>query len=262
MVADIKKYMKAGIFIMAIMMAMTGLMGCQMAGDNITNKIEDGLKNELGEEFKVFWLQGSNFDTEYEAYVSPVSNPDIRFTVYTDGNGKLEHFKKTSYYSAKVWNDFAQEIIKAFDTNGIEAFCKAQAGGPISAPRTIPKITSLNTTVKEYINTNPTYEFSIDVILNESDAMNKETLNKIVKVLEKENEVYPGICIYGKFYFYDDEGYSKSKAYFERTVTPSDTILRKYGLKNSCLNGIKDNKVNESVEEMLKDLEKNNNTAR
>lgn len=253
--ADIKKYMKVGIFIMAITMATAGLTGCKMARDNIANKIEDNLKNELGEEFKVFGLQGSNFDTEYEAYVSPVSNPDIRFTVYADKDGKPKDFKESSYYSAKVWNDFAQEIIKAFDANGIEAFCKASAGNITT------KAASLDTTVKEYIEMNPNCEFSIDVILNESDAMNKETLKKMVKALEKVNETYPGIYLYGAFFFYDGEGYSKAKDYFKSTVSPSYTILQDYDVKYSCYNGLKDNKVNYTVEEMLNNLEVDKNVA-
>lgn len=254
---NIKKYMKVGIFIMAITMATAGLTGCKMARDNIANKIEESLKKELGEEFNVFWLQGSNFDTEYEAYVSPVSNPDIRFTVYTDKYGKPDGSYKNSYYTAKVWNDFAQEIIKEFDANGLEAYCKAEAGNPVSeAGNPMSEVTSLDTTVKEYIEMNPNCEFGIDVILNESDAKNKEILNKIVKVLEKENEIYPGICIYGMFYFYEEEWYLKTKEFIKSTVHPSSTILEQNNLKYSCRNGIKDNKVNYSVDEMLKDPEK------
>jgi hypothetical protein len=244
----LKNYMKVGILIMAIGMSMAGLMGCNMARDNIKTKIEDNLKEVYGEEFKVFWLQGSLFGTEYEAYVSPVSNMDIRFNVYTDEYGKPEYFIKSSYYDAKVWNDFAQEIIKAFDDNGIEAFCKASAGN------TTTEVPSLDTTVEEYIEMNPNCEFSMQVILNESDATNKETLNKIVKVLEKQNEIYPGICIYGMFYFYEEEGYLESKAFIKRTVHPSSTVLKE-NMKYSCRNGIKDNKVNYLVEEMLKEME-------
>jgi hypothetical protein len=254
-VINVKKYMKVGILIMAITLSMTALTGCKMAKDKIENKIEDNLKTEIGEEFKVFWLQGSNFDTEYEAEVSLASNPDISFTVYTDKYGNPDGSYKSSYYTAKVWNDFAQEIIKAFDANGVEAICKASAGNITT------EVTSLDMTVKEYIEANPNFHFSIDVIMNESDAMKKETLNRIVKVLEHENEVYPGISIYGIFYFFDEEGYSKSKAYYEKTVMLSDTILKDYGLKYSCLNGIKDNKVNESVDEMLKSLEEDNNVV-
>jgi hypothetical protein len=93
----IKNYMKVGILIIAIGKSMAGLMGCNMARNNIKSKIQDNLKIELGEEFKVFWLQGSLFGTEYEANVSPVSNMDIRFTVYTDEYGKAEDFNKSSY---------------------------------------------------------------------------------------------------------------------------------------------------------------------
>lgn len=247
--------MKVGILIMAITMSMVGLTGCKMAKDNIENKIEDNLKVEIGEEFKVFWLQGSNFDTKYEAEVSLVSNPDISFTVYTDKYGKPDGSYKGTYYTAKVWNDFAQEIIKAFEANGIEAICKASAG------KTTAEVSSLDMTVKEYIEKNPNFHFSIDVILNESDAMKEETLKKIVKVLEHENEIYPGISIYGIFYFFDEEGYSKTKTYYEKTVMLSDTILIDYGLKYSCLNGIKDNKVNETVDEMLISLKEDNNVV-
>lgn len=86
--------------IMVISMSMAGLTGCKMAKDNIGNKIEDNLKVELGEDFNVFRLQGSNFDTEYQAYVSPVSNPEIRFSVNAEKYGKLKDFQKSSYYSA------------------------------------------------------------------------------------------------------------------------------------------------------------------
>ena len=257
----IKKYMKVGILIMAISMSMAGLTGCKMAKDKIENKIEDNLKVEIGEEFKVFWLQGSNFDTEYKAYVSPVSNQEIRFTVFADKDGILDGSYKSSYYTAKVWNDFAQEIIKEFDVNGLEAFCKAEAGPATEEEMSIvPEVTSLDTTVKEYLELIPNCEFGIYVILNESDAMNKETLNKIVKVLEKENEIYPGISIYAKFYFYDEEGYKKTKDYFKSTVYPSGTILKENNLKYSLNNGIKDGVVNYSVQEMLETLEESNVT--
>ena len=251
-VINVKKYMKVGILIMAISMSMAGLTGCKMARDNIGNKIEDNLKAELGEEFNVFRLQGSNFDTEYQAYVSPASNPEIRFSVNADKNGKLKDFQKSSYYSAKVWNDLAQEIIKGFDEYEIEAFCKASAG------KVTTKAASLDTTVNDYIEMNPDCQFGVDVILNESDAKNKEILSKIVSVLEKQNEIYPGICIYGKFYFYEEEWYLKTKEFMKSTVHPSSTVLEQNNLKYSLLNGIKDNKVNESVEEMIKNLEENN----
>ncbi|WOO35548.1 hypothetical protein R2R35_17330 [Anaerocolumna sp. AGMB13020] len=45
---NVKKYMKVGILIMAISMSMVGLTGCKMAKDNISNKIDDNLKTELG----------------------------------------------------------------------------------------------------------------------------------------------------------------------------------------------------------------------
>jgi hypothetical protein len=258
-VINVKKYMKVGILIMAITMSMTGLTGCKMAKDKIENKIEDKLKAEIGEEFNVFSLQGSNFDTEYEAEVSLVSNPDISFTVYTDKYGKPDGSYKSSYYTAKVWNDFAQEIIKAFDENEIEVSCKVEAGPPVSDEKPIiPEVTSLNTTIEEYIEMIPDCTFGIYVILNDSDAMNKETLNKIVKVLEKENEIYPGIRINGMFYFYDEEWYIKTKDLFKNTVHPSSTILGQNNLKYSLRNGIKDNKIIFSVEEMLKTLAESN----
>lgn len=259
--ASIKKYMKVGFFIMTVTMAMTGLTGCNVAKDNIKSKIEGNLKQDLGEEFKVFWLQGSHFDTEYEAYVSPVSNPEIRFNVYTDKHGKSKYsdLDKNNYYTAKVWNDFDQAIIKEFNANGIEAFCKAEAGPPLAETETpIPEVTSLDTTVKEYIELIPNCEFVMPVIINESEAMNKDTLNKIVKVLEKANEIYPGISIYAMFYFYDEEWYTKTKDFFINTVHPSSTVLEQNNLKYSFRNGIKDNKVLYTVDEILKTLEESN----
>lgn len=237
---------------------MAGLTGSKMERGNITNKIEDNLKVELDEEFKVFWLQGSNFDTQYEAYVSPLSNTEIRFTVYADKHGKLKNFKKSSYYTAKVWNDFSQEIVKEFEVNGIEAFCKAEAGPPSSEKRKdISKVTSLHTTVKEYTELIPNCEFGIAVFLNESDAINKETLTKIIKVLEKENEIYPGININAMFYFYEEEEYIKTKDFFESIVSPSSTVLVQNNLMYSLRNGLSHNRVNYSVEEMLKKLKEN-----
>lgn len=51
-------------------------------------------------------------------------------------------------------------------------------------------------TLEKNIEMNPNYDFVIQVILNESDATNKETFNMIVKSLEKAKGIYPDIIIY------------------------------------------------------------------